>query len=111
MSKESRIIVASESEVSVRSFNDIPDAINSCIEADGLILTEDDLTPDFFNLSSGLAGELFQKCVNYGVRVAIVLPSLEPYGERLRELAHEHRSHPLIRFVHSRDEADAWLQA
>jgi hypothetical protein len=37
MSKESRIIVASESEVSVRSFNDIPDAINSCIEADGLI--------------------------------------------------------------------------
>jgi|SRR5262245_39376063 len=111
MNEESRIIVASDSGIYIRSFRDISDAIAACIEAKGLILTEDDLTQEFFDLRSGWAGELFQKCINYNVRLAIVLPDPEAYGERFSELAYEHRFHNLIRFVRSKGEAEVWLCA
>lgn len=109
MSEEHRIIIASDAGVSIRSLGDISDALNACIGTDGLILTEDDLSPEFFDLRSGIAGELFQKFTNYSIRIAIVLPDTKAYGERVSELAYEHRSHNLIRFVSSEREAKVWL--
>ena len=109
--QRSRIIVASDSGISIRSLADISDALGECIGSAGLLLTENELAPEFFDLRSGLAGELFQKFTNYRVRVTIVLSNPEAYGERFSELAYEHASHSMIRFVRSRDEADAWLRA
>lgn len=91
-----KIIIGSDSGIRIRSFNDISDVIGGCIGA-------------VFDLRSGLAGEAFQRFVNYGVRVAIVLADPNAYGERFGELAYEHRSHNMIRFVCSIDEAHAWL--
>jgi Domain of unknown function (DUF4180) len=109
MNEKRRILVASDSGLSIRSFSDISDALGACIGSAGLVLTEKDLAPEFFDLRSGLAGELFQKTTNYRLRVAIVLPDPEVYGERFSELAYEHTSHSMIRFVRSKDEAQAWL--
>jgi hypothetical protein len=109
MNEERKILVASEASISVRSFGDISDALGAAIGTDGLILTEGDLTPDFFDLRTGLAGELFQKFINYQIQVAIVLPDPTAYGERVSELAYEHTSHNMVRFVRSEDEAKAWL--
>ena len=109
MNEERRIIVASDAGISIRSFADISNALGECLGSGGLILTESDLAQEFFDLRSGLAGELFQKFINYKVRVAIILPNTEAYGERFAELAYEHESHNLIRFVHSAAEAKAWL--
>ena len=111
MNEEHRILVASDRGISIRSFDDISDAIGACFGAAGLILTESDLTPEFFDLHTGLAGELFQKLTNYRVRAAIVLPNPDAYGERFSELTYEHRFHNLIRFVRSKDEAEAWLRS
>src|SRR5262245_57555815 len=111
MNEDHRILVASDSGISIRSFNDISDSIGACIGSEGLILTEGDLAQEFFDLRSGLAGELFQKFTNYKIRLAIVLPDPEAYGERISELAYEHKSHNIIRFVRSMDEAEAWLCA
>lgn len=111
MPGERSMLVASESGISIRSTRDIMDAIGACFGADGVLFVEGDLAPEFFDLRTGLAGELFQKLVNYGVRAAIVLPDPGAHGERFRELAREHETHPMIRFVRSRAEADAWLHA
>jgi hypothetical protein len=111
MNEEGGILIASDSGISIRSLGDIADAIGAFISAEGVILTEDDLAPEFFDLRSGLAGELFQKCINYNVPLAIVLPNPEAYGERISELAYEHRSHGMIRLVRSKDEAEAWIGA
>src|SRR5262245_8390005 len=111
MNEGRRILIASDSGISIRSFKDIPDAIAVCFGTDGLILTEDDLAQEFFDLRSGLAGELFQKFINYKLRMAIVLPDPDVYGERISELAYEHKSHSMIRFVRSKDEAESWLCA
>ncbi|RIK36410.1 MAG: DUF4180 domain-containing protein [Chloroflexi bacterium] len=110
MSEERNVVIASEVGIAIHSVRDIPDVLGAFIGRDGLLLTEGDLGPAFFDLKSGLAGELLQKFVNYRVRVAIVVPVPEVYGERFGELAYEHRSHPLIRFVPSRAEAETWLE-
>lgn len=65
MNEERRIITASDSGISVRSFSDIADLISACLNSKGVILTEDDLAREFFDLRTGLAGELFQKLMNY----------------------------------------------
>ncbi len=111
MNDRRSIIVASDAGISFQSFRDIADSINDWIGAPGMILTENDLAPEFFDLRSGLLGELLQKFINYKLRVAFVVPDPEIYGERFSELAFEHRSHPMIRFVCSIDEAKDWLSA
>ena len=111
MSKERRVIIAAESGIAIRSFGDISDVIGACFSEEGLIVTEAELGPEFFDLRTGLAGELFQKFTNYRLRLAIVLPDPKLYGERFSELAYEHRTHELIRFVRSEAKANAWLQA
>lgn len=110
MSEEHKVIVAAEAGISIRSVQDVGDAIGACLTAQGLVLTESELGPGFFDLRTGLAGELFQQCVKYRIRMAIVLPSPEAHGERFGELAREHRRHEVVRFVGSREEADAWLR-
>ena len=111
MDEERKILIASETGISIRSFTDISDAIAASINARGLILTEDDLASEFFDLRSGLAGELFQKFMNYKLRAAIVVPDPTVHGERFSELAYEHASHGMIRILRSKDEAMAWLDS
>jgi hypothetical protein len=110
MNEERTILVAAEAGIAVRTLDDIANLLGACFGAEGLLLSEEDLGPEFFRLRSGLAGELLQKFVNYHMRVAIVVPDPARYGERFSELAYEHATHPLIRFVRSRADADAWLE-
>jgi len=111
VNEDRKIVIASDSGVCIRSFADISDAIGACLGADAVILTEGDLAPEFFDLRSGLAGEVMQKFVNYRLRVALVVPDADVYGERFSELVYEHRAHTMIRFVRTMDEAKAWLTA
>src|SRR5687768_10403451 len=72
---------------------------------------ESNLGQEFFDLRSGLAGELFQKSMNYRTPLAIVISDPKKHGDRFSELAHEHRRHPFVRFFPSKTEARAWLEA
>jgi hypothetical protein len=96
MDRDRRILVASETGISIRFAKDITDAIAACMGADGIILAEDDLAPEFFELRTELAGELFQKFMNYRVRVAFILPNTAAHGKRFSELAYEHSSHDIF---------------
>jgi hypothetical protein len=88
---------------------DVMDAIGAVYDADALILTADDVGADFFDLRTGLAGELFQKATQYGVRLALVLPDPAAHGPRWVDLAFEHRRHDAVRIVRSRADAEVWL--
>jgi Domain of unknown function (DUF4180) len=113
MMENPNILIAADSNIRLETAQDIPDLIGACWGMDGLgvILQESDLASSFFDLRTGLLGELFQKCTNYNLRLAMVV--LEPggHGERFSELVHEHRSHKLIRFFTSVDEAKVWLSS
>ena len=108
MNTQPKIVVAADSGISIQKHDDVSDAIGASLGR-SLILSESDLGPDFFDLRTGLAGELFQKCVNYRVRVAIIIPTPEVHGERFAELAYEHASHPTVRIVPSIADAESWL--
>jgi hypothetical protein len=94
----------------IRTFDDVTDLLAANGGNDGLCLAEEDFAPEFFLLRTGLAAELFQKVVNYRLRLAIVLPDPAKYGQRFSELALEHRTHPHIRFFASKGEAASWLR-
>lgn len=95
---------------SLRSAADIPDLIGAAYGHDAVLLTADDLAPEFLDLKTGLLGELFQKVTNYRLPLALVLPQAGAYGPRFSELALEHRRHPLIRFFDDEAAAQAWLE-
>jgi Domain of unknown function (DUF4180) len=96
--------------VVVRSVADISDALRGSLAPGGLLLAEEDLGPQFYDLKTGLAGELFQKVVNYRGRLAIVIRDARAHGDRFGELAYEHRRHPAVRFFEDRTQALQWLQ-
>src|SRR5271165_189285 len=109
MTAQRKMLVASDAGISIGSMRDVANAVSSTFGSGGLILSEDDLSAEFFDLKTGLAGELFQKFENYKLCLAIVVASPERHGERFNELAREHRSHDRIRIVRSTEEALAWL--
>jgi hypothetical protein len=104
-----RVVVASEAGVRVDALRDVMALIGAAYDAEALILTADDVDASFFDLRTGLAGELFQKATQYAVRLALVLPDPAAHGSRWPKLAYEHRRHPSVRIVASRADADAWL--
>ena len=110
MNSETRVVIASEANIQIRSIQDVPDVIGAVFGADGLLLSELELSPEFFDLSTGIAGELFQKCTNYQIRAGIVLGNPNSYGERFSELVFEHQNHKLIRFFDSIEAARTWLE-
>lgn len=59
----------------MRSADDVLDMIASVIwndEADDLAVHEENIIPDFFDLSTGVLGDILQKCSNYGFRLALI---------------------------------------
>ena len=100
----------SELGLKLNTARDISNLIGAAYDLDGVLIQEADLAPDFFNLKTGLLGELFQKLTNYRKQVAFVVPDPAAHGERFAELASEHRAHPHLRFVSSAEEGRAWLE-
>ena len=80
----------------------ISSGVNRCV------FTLGDLSADFFDLRTRLAGEVFQKLVNYRCRIAIVVPPDHELGPRVTELTREHASHPTIRFFPTLKAALEW---
>lgn len=93
----------------IGTLTDINDVIAEAMGRSGLLLSEQHLAPAFLQLQTRLAGELLQKCVNYGIQTALIIPDPAIHGSRWAELALEHRAHPVIRVVGSREEALQWL--
>jgi hypothetical protein len=101
-----QVLIASE----VGLIEDGINAIGQSYGFDALLLTEADLSSSFFDLQTGIAGELFQKCTNYHLRLAVVVQDLSIYSPRVAELAFEHQNHRLIRFFSAIADAKSWLQ-
>jgi hypothetical protein len=80
-------------------------------DADLLVVPVERLAPDFFRLSTGLAGEVLQKFVNYGVQVAIV-GDIEPHlaaSSAVRDFVRESNSGRHVWFLPDRAALDARL--
>jgi hypothetical protein len=63
------------------------------------------LTPEFFDLSTRLAGEVLQKFTTYRVRLAIVGDFTNVESKSLRDFIYESNKSTQVNFVASVDEA------
>ena len=93
-----------------------PGDFNRVIEAcfDGktraALLYADNLPAGFFDVSSGLAGDILQKLRNYRMWVAVVCPpGRVQFSTRFGELAAAERRDGHFAVFETRDEAAAWL--
>ena len=69
-----------------REYADVAGALGAGMDGGGLLLDESQLGEKFFDLRTGLAGEVLQKFTNYRVRLAIVIEDDAAYGTRFSEL-------------------------
>jgi hypothetical protein len=68
---------------------------------DRIVVHEKNISPEFFDLRTGLAGEILQKFVNYKMRLVIV-GDLEKYrSQSLRDFIFESNKGTQINFVSS----------
>ena len=72
---------------------------------DKMIIHEKNLTPDFFDLKNGLAGEVLQKFSNYRIRLAIVGDFSSYSGKSIKDFIYESNNARLINFVPSVEQA------
>jgi len=72
---------------------------------DRIVLNEKNITPDFFDLKNGIAGEILQKFSTYRVRLAIVGDFSKYNSKSLTDFIFESNKGRHINFVNSTTEA------
>ncbi len=96
----------------VQSESDALDLVAACGEngTSLLLLHTASLSPDFFQLSTGLAGAIFLKFSNYHICCAILItPELEGQG-RFHELVLEaNRHNRQLHLFYAIEQAEEWL--
>jgi len=72
-----------------------------------IVLRREQLHPDFYELRTGLAGEVMQKIVTYGCRLAIVGDFADVHSRSFRALMHESNRTGRVVFAESEEEIGA----
>jgi hypothetical protein len=70
-----------------------------------IIIHEKNITPDFFDLRNGMAGEILQKFSNYRVRLAIVGDFTQYSSKSIKDFMYESNKKRQINFLNSTKEA------
>ncbi|MDR2083910.1 MAG: DUF4180 domain-containing protein [Bacteroidales bacterium] len=68
---------------------------------DKIIIYERNITPDFFDLKNGIAGEILQKFSNYRIRLAIIGDFSKYTGKSVTAFINESNKNKHIVFVNS----------
>nr|WP_294862625.1 DUF4180 domain-containing protein [uncultured Fluviicola sp.] len=72
---------------------------------DRIILYERNITPTFFDLKNGMAGEILQKFSNYRVRLAIVGDFSDHTSKSITDFMYESNQGKQVNFLNSLEEA------
>lgn len=93
--------------IEIRNSQDAVDLMGNCSYqgTTKIIIRERNLTPDFFELRTGIAGEILQKFSTYNVQLAII-GDFEKYpGKSLQNFIYESNKYKRINFVSSLKDA------
>lgn len=87
--------------------------VTGCIEsgARSLLLDQGALPPEFFDLSTGVAGELVHRLTVYGIRMAAVVPDPSAHSRPFQDFLREANQGRQFRFFATREEAVRWLES
>lgn len=88
----------------------IEDALNLMADIyyhgyDAIVLRQKNITPEFFDLKTGIAGEILQKFSNYRMRLAIVGDFVSYSSKSFNDYIFESNKNRQINFVGSLEDA------
>ncbi|NOQ25753.1 MAG: DUF4180 domain-containing protein [Bacteroidales bacterium] len=97
--------------IEIKNAQDALEIFANCMyqDASKIIIHEKNIIPELFDLKTGIAGEVFQKCSNYKVQLAIVGDYLKFSSKSLKDFIFESNKHGQINFVSSIEEANERL--
>lgn len=97
--------------IEIRNTDDALDIMGNCSHqgAGGIVIHERNIVPEFFDLRTGIAGDILQKFSTYGMRLAIVGDFSKYTSKSLRDFIYESNKVGRINFVSSMEEARATL--
>jgi hypothetical protein len=97
----------------INSLDDALDLIGNCgyQGADGILLQEHQLLPEFFDLKTGIAGEILQKFSTYRLRLAVVGDFSKYTSKSLKDFIFESNKGKHVNFAGTTEEARAFLSA
>lgn len=106
-----RYIKCASAETLLRTEKDALDFIAASFENNTplMLIHEEALSEDFFNLRTGLAGTVLQKFMNYHIKVAAIISNEEKLNHRFREMVLEANKGNDFRVYKSIAEAENWL--
>lgn len=106
------IAIAKSENIIITETQDVLDLMADCHynNARSLIVHKHNIIPDFFDLKTGIAGEILQKFSTYDFRLAIVGDFSNIDSKSLRDFIYESNKLKRINFVGSEDEAKAALR-
>lgn len=105
------IATIASDQLVVNNVDDALDILGNCSYqgAAGIILQEQQITPEFFDLKTGIAGEILQKFSTYQMRLAIV-GAFDKYSSKaLKDFIYESNKAGRINFVADVAEAQTRL--
>ena len=97
-----------ECDIAVQSINgegDILDIFGKLYPKRKLLIYQENLNPDFFDLSTGLAGSILQKLVNYRVVTAFVVDVSTIKSVKFKEMVNEANMGYDFRFFDTKESA------
>jgi len=107
-----RFLEGSAGQPLLREVADTVKIVEACFnhQAQRLLLYAENLTENFFDLSSLEAGNILQKLRTYHIRLAVVWsPAARPLSRRFGDLMIEENRDRYFRLFEERDNAEAWL--
>lgn len=110
MPTEAAIAEIDSEEILIATGGDVLGLIYS-YEAENIILHKKNIVPGFFDLSTGIAGDVVQKLVNYRRRIAVVGDFTNLESKSLRDFIYESNRRGNMYFVASIEEARQRLAA
>jgi hypothetical protein len=106
-----RVAGGSKRDALLQSVADASKLIETCFEMDCylLLLYPENLTPQFFDLSSKEAGAILQKLRNYHIRLAVVRTASLRLSSRFGDMEADERRWGYFRLFDNHELALTWL--
>lgn len=103
----SKVVLIKSEKILIHETRDALDLIANGMSLDcgKIILNEKHFVPDFFDLRTGIAGEILQKFTNYNMQLAIVGDFSKYESKNLNDFIFESNKYGRINFVGSVEEA------
>lgn len=94
-------------QVEIKNAQDALDIMMNSIYqgAENIIIREKHLVPSFFELKTGIAGDILQKFSNYNAKLAIIGDFENVSGKSLRDFIRESNKTGRINFVNTPEDA------